>query len=192
MSHFNQVANTWDTPEKIEMYKIFAAGISGYLKRKEAIKILEVGCGTGLLGSQLLTASDRFIGVDTSDGMLEVFNQKFAENKNVHSQLINLEVHELQEKGFDLIISSMAFHHLKNPDKLILKLKKLLAPDGIIAVIDLDLEKGTFHADPKKMGVEHFGFSKVTTDSWGPNKREIIYTIKKENGDYPIFLAVYH
>ncbi|MDD4974522.1 MAG: class I SAM-dependent methyltransferase [Bacteriovorax sp.] len=197
MSHFNQIANTWDTPEKIKLNQQYAEGIKKHLTKKDAIKILEVGCGTGLLGSQFVHGASQLTGVDTSPGMLEVFNQKFYDNKNVHSRLLNLEEQEFDEDGFDLIISSMAFHHLKEPAKMILKLKKLLSPDGILAIIDLDAEDGSFHPDPKQMGVHHFGFAKETIQSWSSaaqfkkSSREIINVIKKEQGEYPVFLAVF-
>ncbi len=131
--------------------------------------------------------------------MLEVFNQKFQGNKNVHSLLLNLEEQEqeLNENGFDLIISTMAFHHLINPAAMIVKLKKLLSSNGVLAVIDLDAEDGSFHPDPKKMGVHHFGFSKELTDAWSVNaqfkksSREIVNIITKEQGEYPVFLAMF-
>lgn len=196
MSHFNQVANTWDTPEKIKLNEHYADTIRKYLTKKDSLKILEVGCGTGLLGSQFVDEKSHLTGIDTSKGMLDVFDQKFAGNKNVHSKLLNLEEQNLDESGFDLIISSMAFHHLKNPEAMILKLSKMLSPSGAIAVIDLDKEDGSFHPDPKNMGVHHFGFEKETTDSWGSKaqfkkiSREIVHTIKKESGEYPLFLTV--
>lgn len=197
MSHFNQSANTWDTPEKIKLNQHYADQIKKSLLKKDSIKILELGCGTGLLGSQFLNETNQLIGIDTSSGMLEVFNQKFQDNKNVRSKLLNLEDQELGEGEFDLVISTMAFHHLKNPEQMILKLKKLLSSNGIIAVIDLDAEDGSFHPDPNKMGVHHFGFSKETTDSWSvaaqfkKSSREIINVISKEQGEYPVFLAIF-
>jgi ubiquinone/menaquinone biosynthesis C-methylase UbiE len=192
MSHFNQIANNWDTPDKIAMYTLYSQKINSVLTRKDSIKILEVGCGTGLLGSHFINNNNQLIGVDTSIGMLDVFNKKFENNKNVKSYLHNLEKEVLEESAFNLIISSMAFHHLKNPRSMIAKLKKMLTHDGQIIIIDLDKEDGSFHPDPKNMGVEHFGFSKFETDLWGNNQREIINVMKKDNKEYPIFMAVFN
>jgi len=198
MSHFNQIANSWDTPEKIKLALYYAEEISKVLPSQNSLKILEVGCGTGLLGSHFIKDNNSLLGLDTSLGMLEVFNQKFKNNKNVRSLFLNLEDNNLEEKiQFDLIISSMAFHHLKNPSKMILKLKNMLTPNGVIAIIDLDLEDGSFHPDPKNMGVFHFGFSQSTTQEWAINSkfrkftRKEIHIIKKENRDYPLFLAIF-
>ena len=196
MSHFNQIANSWDTPDKIILNNKYALTIMRHIESKKPLNILEVGCGTGLLGSVFINGNNRLLGIDTSKGMLDIFEQKFSGNKNVQSKLLNLEESELSEKNFDLIISSMAFHHLIDPANMILKLKNLLSPDGIIAIIDLDQEDGTFHPDPKAMGVHHFGFSIEKNKEWGKKaemkvkSREIIHTIQKESGNFPIFLLI--
>ena len=108
--------------------------------------------------------------------------------------LLNLEEQSIHEQ-FDLILSSMAFHHLKDPASMINKLKKNLRPGGVLAVIDLDKEDGSFHSDPANMGVHHFGFSEESNREWGKDfkevRREIINTISKNGGEYPIFLALY-
>lgn len=198
MNHFNAQANEWDTSEKIERSKKYADQIQMKLNGKKPHAVLELGCGTGLLGSHFISESSSLLGIDTSVGMLEVFNSKFKNSLNVKSMNLNLEESNFPiDQKFDLIISSMAFHHLKNPEEMILKLKKLLNHSGILAVIDLDLEPGNFHPDPKSMGVCHFGFSNKTLEQWGSNANfsrtsiSIIDSIKKETGDFPIFLATY-
>ncbi len=196
MSHFNLVANSWDTPEKIELSKHYAQRILRNIKTKSPKRILELGCGTGLLGANFLNEDSYLLGLDTSQGMLDVFNQKFS-GLNAKSMLLNLEQDDLNEAPFDLIISCMSFHHLKNPEAMLLKLKKYLAPHGHMAIIDLDHEDGTFHPDPKNMGVYHFGFSDGVTSHWSVAsdlenyKRETIHTIFKNEKSYPLFLALF-
>lgn len=198
MTHFNEMANTWDTIDKIELYKLYATKIKAFLNKSHFNSVLEIGCGTGLLGSHFIENNNKFLGLDTSDGMLNVFNHKFKEYKNVKSLNLNLEENELDiTLKFDLIITSMAFHHLISPEKMLLKLKDQLEKNGVIAIIDLDEEKGNFHTDPKNMGVHHFGFSNKLTESWAQKlhfktyKREIINTINKDSGNFPIFLAIF-
>jgi predicted TPR repeat methyltransferase len=197
MTHFNQVANQWDTPEKIQLNQKYADEIKSMTARHGFKKILEVGCGTGLLGSFFMTENNEFLGIDTSSGMLDVFNKKFGHLSKVKSALLNLEDQELNEKEFDLIISTMAFHHLVSPQEMLLKLKDKLTADGFIAIIDLDQEDGTFHPDPVKMGVHHFGFSAVENAQWAAQaglkmkERKIIHTTFKNEKAYPIFVALY-
>ena len=108
---------------------------------------------------------------------------------------INLEEENISEK-FDLIVSSMAFHHLNYPGKVLNKLKNNLNSGGKIIVVDLDKEDGTFHPDNEGMGVKHFGFSKETLENWA-NKSElnldhyIINSIDKNERKYQQFCAVF-
>ena len=197
MTHFNKTANEWDTPEKILLNEKYANRIKSLIALNNKSKILDLGCGTGLLISNFQNNENILIGVDTSEGMLEVFNKKFVNNTNVRSHLLNLEENDLDENKVDLVVSSMAFHHLQHPDKMLEKLKKMLSPDGSIAIIDLDFEDGSFHPDPKNMGVYHSGFSNETTKMWADKAkfknmhREIIHSINKNEKSYPIFLAIY-
>jgi len=194
MSHFNELSKEWDNPEKIIQNTMYAEKINQHLSFRP-VNILEVGCGTGLLGQQFVHDDSSLLGIDTSEGMLQVFNQKFKDNGKVQSKLLDLETNSIAEK-FDLILSSMAFHHLKNPDQMIKKLRNNLLPGGVLAVIDLDQEDGSFHPDPKKMGVHHFGFNESQTKEWGAGfkevRREIINVIHKNGGEYPVFLALFY
>ncbi len=197
MTHFNKSANEWDTPEKIILNEKYSETIKSLIPSKHPKKVLDLGCGTGLLISNFQNNQSTLIGVDTSVGMLEVFNKKFAGLSNVKSYLLNLEEESFSEGQFDLIISSMAFHHLKKPKQMIEKLRKLLSTEGVIAIIDLDEEDGSFHPDPKNMGVFHSGFSQATTAMWAKeahfkhSHRKIIHTMTKNDKSYPIFLALY-
>jgi ubiquinone/menaquinone biosynthesis C-methylase UbiE len=200
MSHFNEMANSWDTSEKREQNKIYADKIKLMLKQSHFSNVLEFGCGTGLLGANFIEKNNHFLGIDSSVGMLEVFKAKFASFPNVKYHNIDLEKNNLNinQEEFDLIVSSMAFHHLQDPQNMILKFQKMLKPNGAIAIIDLDEENGSFHPDPKKMAVHHFGFSEKVTSDWAQSfkfknySREIVNTIKKESGNFPIFLAIYY
>lgn len=196
MSHFNQLANSWDTPEKIIQNEKYAKEVRELISNKNPQRILEVGCGTGLLGSQFITKENFLLGIDMSTEMLKVFDEKFR-GFNTRSLLLNLETHDLPETQFDLIVSSMAFHHLKTPLDILNKLKRHLTPNGAIAVIDLDEEDGTFHPDPKNMGVYHFGFSSATMEKWAKTiearsfSRKTINVIAKNNKEYPVCLSVF-
>ncbi len=196
MSHFNQLANSWDTPEKVIQNQNYSEAIRHHIKNKNPKRVLEVGCGTGLLGSNFIDKENFLLGIDMSTEMLKVFDEKFK-NYNARSMILNLEIQELPEEPFDLIVSSMAFHHLKTPLEILQKLKKHLNPNGAIAVIDLDEEDGSFHPDPKNMGVYHFGFNHLTMETWSQEinaksfKNQRVNIIAKNNKEYPVCLSVF-
>jgi len=196
MSHFDQVANEWDSPEKRKLITLTAKKMIESLRPKHHLSILDFGCGTGLLSEHFIPFAHKLTGIDTSKKMLEIFDIKFKEHANVKSQKVDLEIENINEK-YDLILSSMAFHHLNTADRVLQKLSSSLKPDGKIAIVDLDKEDGSFHPDNQKMGVKHFGFSKEDILSW--NKKaalpilhhSIIHHVEKNNQKYPLFLAIF-
>ncbi|WP_127716790.1 class I SAM-dependent methyltransferase [Halobacteriovorax sp. HLS] len=195
MSHFNQAANNWDSQEKKDLMKTLAKSTIEKLSLSKKIDLLDVGCGTGLFCLEFLDYASSITGVDTSRGMLEVFDSKTKELPFVKSLELDLETKNLEEK-FDLIISSMTFHHLDEPGKMLVKLAAMLKAGGKIAIVDLEEEDGSFHPRPKEMGVKHFGFSNETLKSWAQdiNLNFSVCTIntKEKNGkEYNQFLAIY-
>jgi SAM-dependent methyltransferase len=195
MSHFNEQANEWDTDKKIAMMDVLAKNTLKVLKIERPLDIMDFGCGTGLFGLGFVKYAKSLVGVDTSEGMLEVFKEKTTNMPQVCSIQIDLENEKLDKK-FDLIVSSMTFHHLNSPIQMIQNLRSMLAPRGRLAIVDLCTEDGTFHAEPKEMGVKHFGFSDEEIESWAKNAEmnlhiEKINTMHKESGAFDQFLAVF-
>ncbi len=198
MSHFNETANEWDTPDKIESSKLFARKIKEHIKTfDKPVDILDFGCGTGLIAYEFIDQAKKLVGIDTSEGMLEVFKQKGEGLGKVETHLINLEESDLEDQKFDLIVTSTAFHHLDDPQKMVHKLYGMLNDGGQLAVVDLDKEDGSFHPDNKRMGVKHFGFSEEEVMAWGEKggfsstKRYLIHSFEKNEREYPLFLAVF-
>ncbi len=197
MTHFNESAKTWDSPEKYELSLNYANKIKAKIPHSSNMRVIEFGTGTGNLGAHFMKDASFFLGVDTSFGMLDVFNEKFNTFENVQSKLIDLTTEELQEKDFDLFISSMAFHHVKDNQKLLQKIEKIMKPGSNLAIIDLDKEDGSFHPEDKREGVFHSGFSKEEIESWSKESQfkfthyEIAHTFYKNDKAYPIFLAIF-
>ncbi len=83
---------------------------------QEGEKILEVGCGTGtllLLSKMVVGESGEVEGTDIAPGMITKANQK-AENAKLKINFKVASVNKLPhpDNTFDLVISSLMFHHL--------------------------------------------------------------------------------
>ncbi len=195
MSHFNEQANEWDTDSKIEMMSLLAKRAIELLGLEQPLDIMDFGCGTGLFGLEFSAYAKTLVGVDTSPGMLEVFKRKIIAEPQIRALQIDLETENL-DATFDLIISSMAFHHLNDPEKMILKFKSMLKSNGRLAIVDLYKEDGSFHSDPQKMGVKHFGFSLEDQKKWADRANmqlhsQLINSMQKDEKSYDQFLAVF-
>lgn len=59
---------------------------------------------------------------------------------------------------YDLIVSSMTFHHVPEISGMLAVLRSHLRPGGYLAIADLDCDGGRFHDSNE--GVFHFGFER--------------------------------
>jgi ubiquinone/menaquinone biosynthesis C-methylase UbiE len=196
LSHFDHVANEWDSEGKISLMSALADKVNSQLNLSTKLDILDFGCGTGLFGLAFHDKANQLVGVDTSEGMLAMFKDKTKAYDNISSQNVNLENGELPSGQYDLILSSMAFHHLQSPSDVLGRLGQILRDQGRIAVIDLESEDGSFHPDPEAMGVKHFGFSFDEVSSWATEHQfkvevKTINEMEKDSRMYKQFLAIF-
>ncbi len=93
--------------------------------------ILDLGCGNGLLTANLarLVPDGNVIGVDASEGMIEVAKEK--EENNLKFLLMDLNEIDLNRQ-FDFIFSNATLHWIKNHNQLWTKIHKLLNPNGFV------------------------------------------------------------
>ena len=139
-------ANEWKTPAHVNRYLALADSVGrraegeGVLSEqvpRDARRILDIGTGDGRLLALLHTDRHEILGVglDYSDLMLEAAGTRFAGDDR-----IELVKHDLAEPlpalgSFDVVVSSMAIHHLEHERKRSLygEIFELLEPDGVFA-----------------------------------------------------------
>lgn len=121
---FNQISLEYDDsirrtcPPYAEMFQALFTYL--FMDTGRDLSILELGCGTGNLTQQLATVfpKSRLTVVDLSPEMLEQTKQKLHNLPNpletVNGSFMDLD---LPENHFDLIISSIALHHLSDEEK---------------------------------------------------------------------------
>ncbi len=90
-------------------YKI--ADFSDIVMRNRTSKslgsVLDLGCGTGLLGAHLRKFTDTLVGVDLSKSMLRIAENKKIYNKLIHGDLIDYL--SLEELDFDYFVAADVF-----------------------------------------------------------------------------------
>lgn len=158
---FNQAALTWDdNPSRAKLGADVATAILGQVALRSDLRVLDFGCGTGLLSLPWADRIGHLTGADASTGMLDVFAEKAARHglNHVGTRLLEAECGELGGP-FDLIVSSMTLHHIRDTATLFGRLHAALAAGGQVCLADLDLDGGLFHAD--NTGVFHFGFARA-------------------------------
>lgn len=198
--NFDVKASRWDTdPKKIARAEEVARGVCAMVPLNAAMKTLEYGCGTGLLGFALQPYVGKLIFADSSPGMLDVVEQKVAaaDNPNLSSRLLDLCKDPVPSESFDLICSLMTLHHVGDYQGLLTKFYQLLESGGYLCVADLDAEDGSFHSSDfsghrgfdrdilyhqlQRIGFDHIRFKTVFEVVRGEGE-----TMRR----YPVFLMV--
>lgn len=110
--------------------------------------IVDFACGTGLVLEKIAPyiPQGKFIGVDISEAMLSKFNGRGEKLKSTYPDLTIQSVcgdimdrlfdASKLEKSADVLLCSLAFHHLHEYKQVAQKLKTLVKPGGWIFIYD--------------------------------------------------------
>lgn len=159
---FDKEAAAWDeNPARVKLADDVFAAIVRQVSPDDGMTALDFGCGTGLLTLRLASRVRSVVGVDSSQGMLDVLAAKVAREKltNVRTSRLDLDKGDRLPGPCDLIVSSMTLHHIDRIDSLLRQFHEALSPAGRLCLADLDSEGGQFHSD--NQGVFHFGFDRA-------------------------------
>lgn len=113
---------------KEKYYDDINLGILKYIY--SGFKILDVGCGTGLLGYEMKKKGNYVYGVDISKKELDMTSKRLNYVKN-----IDITKHEIiLPKDFDIIVFADVLEHLKDPLSCLKNFKNYLKVNGEIIV----------------------------------------------------------
>jgi len=155
--HFDEAARRWDeNPQARERAVAVAAALAPALAGRTDLRVLDFGCGTGLLGFNLRDRAGSITFADPSGGMLEQVRRKIAAHPDVVGETLLLEGSppDLPQR-YDLIVSLMTMHHIADYERTLAVLIDHLEPGGWLAVCDFEPDgDGSFHGD---IPTEHHG-----------------------------------
>jgi SAM-dependent methyltransferase len=133
--------------------------ITQILGEVKGLCILDLGCGSGE-DVELFKKDNEVIGLDNSEELLNLarFNSPEVEFWNV-----NLNTQDIpQTKKFDLIYSSLTFHYIKDWDKLLSQLYKILKPNGrVVFSTHHPIKWGSKTAKTKAYNSFEMGYKKI-------------------------------
>ena len=160
--NFDKEAASWDErPYRVKLAKDIGDAIRREVTIRPDMDAMDFGCGTGLLTIQLQPLVRSITGVDSSQGMLDTLNGKITKLglPNARTMLVDLDKGDFLSGSYQLIVSNMTLHHVKNIGRLFEQFYDVLTPSGYLCLADLDPDGGQFHGD--NTGVFHFGFDRT-------------------------------
>lgn len=160
---FDDEAATWDDdPGHEERQVAVARAIEEAVDLNPRMRAVDVGGGTGRLSILLADRVSSVVVTDSSAGMVKVARERI-EAAGLSDRLRAVQADltsERLEGSYDVVWSSMAFHHVQDLDGLLRSLAGLLVDSGRLAIADLDEDPdGAFHAD-KATFDGHHGFDR--------------------------------
>src|SRR2546428_522326 len=101
--------------------------------------VLDVACGPGLVVCALAAVVRHATGIDVTPAMVERARALAAEKGlgNVTWQIGDVLPLPYPDGAFSLVVSRFAFHHFPDPRAVLAEMKRVCAPDGRVALIDV-------------------------------------------------------
>ncbi len=99
-------------------------------------RLLDVGCGTGVLAGRLAEAGYEVVGLDPSQGMLDVMASDHPDVEGVRGFGNHLP---FEDASFDVVTTIAALHHVADPDAVhgtLVEIARVTRPGGRIVIWD--------------------------------------------------------
>ncbi|HCD68541.1 MAG TPA: bifunctional demethylmenaquinone methyltransferase/2-methoxy-6-polyprenyl-1,4-benzoquinol methylase UbiE [Bacteroidetes bacterium] len=140
--------------------------------RKKAIKMLEayqpkrildVATGTADFAIATLEINpEEVIGVDISEGMLDVGRKKITEKgiTNIRLESGDSENLQFEDASFDAVIVAFGIRNFENLEKGLAEINRVLRPGGVAMILEFSKPKGLF-------GVIFSIYNKTLLPLWG-------------------------
>ncbi|ANZ32505.1 class I SAM-dependent methyltransferase [Staphylococcus carnosus] len=153
---FHRIAHRYDSESQIQLTEKIAKEMR--TRMTPAHRLLDYGCGTGLVGLQFADDVDQLILADAESEMLKIVQQKIVslDLKNAETMQLNVVEDSLPDIQVDTIIMSLVMLHVPDTQTLLNQLFKLLQPGGQILIADFNQNDKVSHP------LIHSGFAHET------------------------------
>lgn len=137
---FEMIANIYDTPERIQIAKISSDAIREYLDNTENKNAIDFGCGTGLVGINLLNNFSSILFLDTSENMINQIKQKISDLniQNADTVCFDLEKENLSDLHADYIFMTQVLLHISDVELVLSRLYDVLNEGGHLLIVDFN------------------------------------------------------
>jgi ubiquinone/menaquinone biosynthesis C-methylase UbiE len=136
-SHFDSIATVYDASLPTHI-------VEHYLRKRTAFvtaacppgPALDVGCGTGALAERLAARGYEMVGIDPSEGMLDVLRERCPAVRAIKASGTSLP---FEDDSFDLVLTVATLHHIADPGAVrqtLAEMVRVSRPSGRVLIWD--------------------------------------------------------
>ncbi len=101
-----------------------AGGVLDWLSAKEGERILDLGCGDGVLTAELADRGAEVVGVDSSENFVTACKARGLDVRLMDGEDLSFE------NEFDAVFSNAALHWMTRPERVVIGVQRALRPGG--------------------------------------------------------------
>lgn len=181
MAVFNNIATEYDEwysqkkgafVDRVESDLAFSM-----LKLEPGMKVLDVGCGTGIFSMKLAEKGCIVTGIDVSEGMLAVAREKAAEKKLPIAYLqMNATELAFDDGAFNAVLAMAAVEFIEDTARAVEEMFRVVKNGGqvLIGTINADSDWGEYYQSKKMQedSIYRYAAFKTIDDlkAWNPEK----------------------
>ena len=138
-NEWDEMAGQWEEHPLVGDYARKAFKSLEEIVGLKGLRVLDFGCGTGLLSELMHEQARQIVGLDTSGEMIEVFRKKKLKNIELVTAELTLELrdtHPALNEKFDLIVASSVCSFLPDYPGTLTILASMLNGNGVFVQWD--------------------------------------------------------
>ncbi|WP_347861085.1 class I SAM-dependent methyltransferase [Salimicrobium sp. PL1-032A] len=173
---FEQLAKSYDTPERVEVAEIILEKVRRELEGAEGKRLIDYGSGTGLIGLGLSDLVESVLLVDASEQMSKMAEAKIERDGMQKAKTLVADFTK-EDPGInaDIILVSLVLLHIPDTKRILQSFSRVLGDGGELIIVDFDKNENVSH--PKV----HSGFD-----------QEELECLLQETGFAPVKMETFH
>ena len=121
-----------------------------------SLRVLEVGCGTGILSLGIAPHAGEVVGVDLSPEMIALAQEKAQNGRFQNLTFREGDAYELpfDDSSFDVVLLTNLLHVVAEPSRVLKEAHRVLRPGGVLATVtDCMAEPAPFRVRVQTFGL---------------------------------------